>query len=127
MARRSRPRGKQVAVVEEAANNIYSMKFVLDSLGYDARSYAYPSEYLPGLVQFSPKLILVDMMISGGGGYSAIREIRESGLKEVPIIAVTAEAMEGDEPEIYHAGAQDVLAKPYTVTELKKKLEKWVS
>lgn len=118
--------GKPIAVIEEIANNIYSMRFVLESLGYEVRSYSAGEDYVPALVGFSPQLIMVDMMIPQGGAYEAIRSIRKGRLRKVPILAVTADAMVGDEADIYRYGAQDVLPKPYAVADLKRKLEKWL-
>ena len=66
------------------------------------------------------------MMIPGRQGYEIIESIRESSLKKVPVLAITAAAMEGDEKDVYEAGGQDILPKPYTVTELQKKLKKWL-
>lgn len=127
MRRKSKAQGKQIAIIEEVANNIYSMKFVLDSLGYNARSYEAREGYLQELLEFSPQLIVVDMMIPNRGGYEVIQGIRGSKLRRVPILAITADAMEGGEKEIYDAGGKDVLAKPYSVNDLKKKLERWLS
>ena len=127
MRRKSKAQGKQIAIIEEVANNIYSMKFVLDSLGFEARSYEASEGCLQKLLEFSPQLIVVDMMISNRGGYEIIRDIRGSKLRRVPILAITADAMEGGEKEIYAAGGKDILAKPYSVNDLKRKLEKWLS
>ena len=115
---------KQIAVIEEVADNIYSVRFVLQSLGFDVRSFSFRDSYEDSLTEFSPHLIIVDMMIPGGEAYRVIREIREKGLKKVPILAITAEAMEGDEDDVYAAGGQDVLSKPYSVSELREKLKK---
>ena len=67
------------------------------------------------------------MMIAEGAGYGVIGQVRKSSLKKIPILAITAEAMEGDEEAVYKAGGKDILSKPYTVKNLKKKLEKWLA
>ena len=118
---------KKIAVIEEVADNIYSIKFILQSIGYDVTSVASRDSYQPMLKEFLPDLIIIDMMIAGGGGYDAIRQLGQSSLKKVPILAITAEAMEGKEEDVYQAGGQDTLCKPYTVQELKKKLKKWLA
>jgi len=116
----------QIAVVEEVADNIYSIKFILQSLGYQVSSFSSGVPFQASLIEFSPDLVIVDMMIPGRQGYEIIESIRESSLKKVPVLAITAAAMEGDEKDVYEAGGQDILPKPYTVTELQKKLEKWL-
>ncbi len=118
---------KKIAVIEEVADNIYSIKFILQSIGYEVTSVASRDSYQPMLKEFLPDLIIIDMMIAGGGGYDAIRQLGQSALKKVPILAITAEAMEGKEEDVYQAGGQDTLCKPYTVKELKKKLKKWLA
>ncbi len=116
-----------ISVIEEVADNIYSVKFIIQSLGFRVRSFASKDPYLCSLVQFSPCLIVVDMMIPNGGGYEVIQQIRSSSLEDVPILAITAEAMPGNEEDVYRVGGQDVLWKPYTITDLQKKLNKWLT
>ena len=114
---------QRIAVIEEIADDIYSVKFILQSLGYDVRSFSSTTSFLPLVVEFQPGLIIVDMMISNGGGYQAIRGIRVHSMLEVPVLAITAEAMEGRVEDVLKAGVQDVLRKPYTVSGLQEKLE----
>ena len=114
---------QRIAVIEEIADDIYSVKFILQSLGYDVRSFSSTILFLPLVTEFRPALIIVDMMIPDGGGYEAIRGVRTSSLQGVPILAITAEAMEGEVEDVYQAGGQEILRKPYTVSELQEKLE----
>lgn len=114
----------RIGVVEEMADNIYSIKFILQSLGYEVSSFPPVGNYMEGLKDFDPHLVIVDMMIPDRGGYRAIAEIRSSGLRKVPTLAITADAMEGSENEVIRAGASDFLGKPYSVGELQGKLQK---
>ena len=118
---------KKIAVIEEVADNIYSMKFILQSIGYEVASFSSHDSYQLSLEDFLPDLIIVDMMIAGGAGFGVIRQLHESSLKKVPILAITAGAMEGKEENVYEAGGQDALSKPYTVKNLKKKLKRWLT
>lgn len=121
--RKSR-RKQPIAVIEEIADDIYSVKFILQSLGFKVRSFSYQDPLPSALAEFSPQLILVDMMIPQGGGYEVIQTLRGSDLAGVPMLAITAEAMEGDEEAVRKAGVADVLSKPYTVAQLQEKLDK---
>jgi CheY-like chemotaxis protein len=115
-----------LAVIEEMSGDIYSVQFVLQSLGFETRSFSSRSS-IAELMEFDPDLIIVDMMISRGGGYRVIRQIRRAGiLARVPILAIAAAAMEGSAEEILAAGGQDVLTKPYNMAELKEKLDRFV-
>ena len=117
---------KRLAVIEEKTDDIYSVQFVLQSLGFRTRSFS-PQSSIAELIGFEPELIVVDMMISGGGGYRVIRQIRRAGkLAQVPILAIAAAAMEGSAEEILAAGGQDVLTKPYSMAELRGKLDQFV-
>ncbi len=116
----------KVAVIEETADNIYSVKFILQSLGYPVNSYSIREGFPEQLEEFQPRLIIVDMMIPSGGGYSVIRSLRQSKLSKVPILAITADAMEGGEKDVRKAGGDDILAKPYNVADLQEKLTRWL-
>jgi CheY-like chemotaxis protein len=116
----------KIAVIEEIADDIYSIKFILQSIGYDVESFSSQESYQEALVEFAPQLVIIDMMISDGQAYQVMKELGQSRLKKVPILAITAEAMEGEEQDVYQAGGQDVLSKPYEVSDLRKKIKKWI-
>ena len=120
------PEDKKIAVIEEIADDIYSIKFILQSIGYLVDSFSSRDSSQDALEEFSPQLIIVDMMIPDAGAYQIMQELGKSRLKKIPILAITAEAMEGEEEDVYKAGGQDVLSKPYEVSDLRKKLKKWL-
>jgi CheY-like chemotaxis protein len=114
--------GGKVAVVEEAADNIYSMRFILQSLGYEVTSCAPARGYLKQLQDFAPGVILVDMLLPQGG-LKVLEALAVSPLAEVPVVAVTADAIPLTDEEIGAAGADELLRKPYSVADLKVKLD----
>lgn len=57
-------------------------------------------------------------------GYEATRNVRASGL-DVPIIAMTAHAMDGDRGKCIEAGMTDYVSKPISIDSVKKILEKY--
>ena len=116
----------KIAVIEEIADDIYSIKFILQSIGYDVESFSSQGSYQEALVEFAPQLVIIDMMISDGQAYQVMKELGQSRLKKVPILAITAEAMEGEEQDVYQAGGQDVLSKPYEVSDLREKIKQWI-
>ncbi|KZZ46540.1 hypothetical protein A3758_36830 [Oleiphilus sp. HI0118] len=60
-------------------------------------------------------------------GYEATRKIREiDALKALPIIAMTANAMQGDKEKCLDAGMSDYIAKPITPEVLEQKIRKWL-
>ena len=60
------------------------------------------------------------------GGYSVLQGLRQSRLSEVPVLAITADAMEGEGKDVLASGGRDLLQKPYSVADLQGKLKKWL-
>jgi CheY-like chemotaxis protein len=115
---------KKVAILEESGENIYSMKFILQSLGYHVQSFAAREGLMRELAAFSPGVIVVDMLMSGGRGLALISEVKRSAMKKIAIVAVTADAVPFSEEQLRKAGANDLLVKPYTVADLQETLAK---
>jgi len=120
------PRG-QIAVVEELPDNIYSIRFILETLGYKVSSVAPELDYLEDIRRIRPDLIIVDMLMPGKRGLEVIAELAASDLRVVPSMAITADAVAIEEKELRKFGFSDVLNKPYTVTQLQEKLKKYLS
>ncbi|MBM0139617.1 ATP-binding protein [Pseudomonas cannabina] len=73
-------------------------------------------------------LILMDCRLPVMDGYEATRRIRQlSGLDRIPIIALTANALQGDRDACLQAGMDDYLAKPFKHADLQKVLLRWLS
>ncbi|MGZ9014763.1 MAG: response regulator, partial [Burkholderiales bacterium] len=75
-------------------------------------------------------LVLMDCHMPHMDGFEATRKIREiekhSNLKRVPIIALTANAMQQDREECLNAGMDDHLSKPYSRMQMRTMLERWL-
>lgn len=117
----------RIVVVEESSDNIYSMRFILQSLGFRVASIAAKPGFLTEIQTFRPVAVIVDMLISQGLGLQVIKEIRASGLAPIKILALTADAVPFSPEEIKQAGADDVVVKPYTVTELQNILASYTA
>lgn len=74
-----------------------------------------------------PDLILMDISLPVMDGYTATREIKANpNLRHIPIIALTAHAMAGDEEKARTAGCDDYLTKPINEDLLFTKLAQWL-
>lgn len=72
-------------------------------------------------------LVLMDMMMPEIDGYEAIRLIRNSPIiSDIPIIAVTAQAMSGDREKCLASGAQSYISKPIDVDRLLIEIERFI-
>jgi len=69
-------------------------------------------------------LILMDIKMSDISGLEAVKEIRKFN-KDIPIVAQTAYALEGDKEKAINAGCNDYLSKPISRTDLEKIVYKY--
>ena len=75
-----------------------------------------------------PELILMDLSLPIMDGWEATRRLKANAdLRSIPVIALTAHAMKGDEEKALAAGCDDYLAKPINEKELHQVLLKWIS
>src|SRR6185312_12628656 len=100
----------------------------LESLGFVADTAANGAEVLQLLSKTSYDLIFMDCQMPEMDGFEATREIRrrEVGKARVPIVAMTANALEGDRQRCLDAGMDDYVAKPVKADGLKPLLERWI-
>ena len=107
---------KDILIVDDSKMNIFALTAVLEDQGFSCISALNGREALE-LMSASGcstvSMILMDMMMPEMDGYEAIGEIRKvMGCREIPIIAVTAHALKGDEEACINAGASGYLSKP---------------
>jgi CheY-like chemotaxis protein len=110
---------KKVLIVDDDSRNIFALKAVLKSKGFDCVAATSGREGLKLLSeQKDIGIVLLDMMMPEMDGYETIAEIRKSGQKEVPIVSVTALAMVGDREKCIDAGADAYVSKPIDIDHL---------
>ena len=110
---------KKVIIIDDDARNIFALKATLRAKKYDCETFSDAAEALKLLSQSDCDIILIDMMMPDLDGYDAIPRIRKiEGKENIPIIAVTAQAMMGDKEKCLAAGANDYISKPIDVDKL---------
>jgi CheY-like chemotaxis protein len=112
--------GRKVVVIDDDIRNIFSLASALEEYGIQL-SYAESGRAGLEVLDAKPEVdvVLVDIMMPDMDGYETIREIRgRDGLRDLPIIAVTAKAMKGDRQKCIQAGASDYVAKPVDIDHL---------
>ncbi len=125
--------GRQILVVEDDIRNIYALTSVLEPHGVQVRIARNGIEALNELARTADSdgsaidLVLMDVMMPEMDGLTCTREIRmQAQWQNLPIIALTAKAMERDHRECLEAGANDYLSKPLDVDKLLSLVRVWM-
>ncbi|MDQ1149738.1 MULTISPECIES: response regulator [Sphingobacterium] len=110
-------KNKTVLIIDDDQNNIFALKLALKSRGFQALGCLSAEE---GLAQLRNSagvgLVLMDMMMPEIDGYEATQLIRKTwDSQEMPVIAVTAQAMTGDREKCLAAGANGYISKPIDI------------
>ena len=110
---------KKIFIVEDNPDSRELVVKILKAKGYGIIQAVDGEEALQKLKEQRPDLILMDISIPKIDGYEVTRRIKEDdGLKDVPVIALTAHAMKGDKEKALEAGCDGYIAKPFSVREL---------
>jgi two-component system cell cycle response regulator DivK len=108
---------KRVLIVEDNDLNMKLFHDLLEAHGYDILQTKDGLEALRLARQHHPDLILMDIQLPEVSGLEVTKWIKEDDeLRMIPIIAVTAFAMKGDEEKIREGGCEAYIAKPISVT-----------
>ncbi len=106
----------KILIVEDNALNVKLFCDLLAAHGHEPRPVTDGRFALDQAREFGPDLVITDIQLPHVTGLDLIRLIREDkGLKDVPIMAVTAYAAPADEERIRSAGAQAYVSKPISV------------
>ena len=111
----------KILIVDDDPTNIFALSAVLRSKGWEIVAANGADRGMKELSSASNGigLVLLDMMMPETDGYEMIRQIRnDDGLRQLPIISVTAQAMKGDREKCIEAGADDYISKPIDVERL---------
>ena len=102
-----------VLVIEDNAQNLYLMQFLLQRHGFEVLSAENGAEGIEIAERCQPDCILLDIQLPVLDGYGVARELRKRpNLRDTPIIAVTSYAMLGDQEKAMEAGATDYIDNP---------------
>ncbi|MFV9681321.1 response regulator [Pseudomonas sp. NY15367] len=119
--------GQPVLLVEDNPVNQTVIEAMLRSLGYQVSLVGDGQQAVQSSSQQDYAAILMDCRLPLMDGYEATRQIRqlERG-RQVPIIALTANALQGDREACLQAGMNDYLAKPFKRADLQRILLRWL-
>ena len=116
-------RMKRILIVEDKATSRELLRTVLEQQGYAVDEASDGEEALRKIREQPPDLVLLDLQIPARNGYDVVREVRQDPrLQAVPVVAVTASAMQGDREKVLAAGFTAYIAKPVSLVQLRHEI-----
>jgi two-component system cell cycle response regulator DivK len=105
-----------ILVVEDNERNLKLLRDLLEYEGYDVRVARTGEDAVTLAVKDPPDLVLMDLQLPGIDGMEALRRLRESPRTvDIPVVAVTAQAMKQDRERVLQAGFNGYVEKPISV------------
>ena len=120
--------GRKILVVDDDVRNVFALTSALEQKGALIEIARNGHEAIAQLQNVADiDLVLMDIMMPEMDGFTAMQEIRkDSRFAKLPIIAVTAKAMNNDQDRCLRAGANDYLAKPIDLDRLFSLIRVWL-
>ncbi|HEU0070042.1 MAG TPA: response regulator [Alphaproteobacteria bacterium] len=116
---------KTILIVEDNELNMKLFHDLLEAHGYRTLQTKDGVEALRLAREHRPNLILMDIQLPEVSGLEVTKWIKEDdSLKDIPVIAVTAFAMKGDEEKIREGGCEAYIAKPISVMHFMETIQK---
>jgi len=124
----SLPKAKGILIIDDDDLNLKLISHVLTRAGFRVRIARSAEEGLTLLQEERPNLILMDLRLSGMDGLEATRRIKGNpSLASIPIVAVSAYAMEEDFSRAAEAGCSGYLTKPFEMKEILETVRRYAA
>ena len=118
---------KTVLIVEDNELNMKLFNDLLEAHGYETVQTRNGVEAVELVRKHKPDLILMDIQLPEVSGLQVTQWIKDDeSLRHIPVIAITAFAMKGDEEKIRQGGCEDYIAKPITVSKFLQTVQKYI-
>ncbi len=117
-----------VLIVEDNDLNMKLFDQLLQVSGYNTIKSIDGSDVLEIAKDQMPDLIIMDIQLPGRSGLEITKDLKaDEALKHIPVVAVSAFAMKGDETKILEAGCDDYIPKPISVPVFLETVAKYLS
>jgi two-component system cell cycle response regulator DivK len=111
--------GERVLVVEDNEKNLKLVRDVLEATGYRTLEATTGAQAVELATEHTPDLVLMDIRLPDIDGVEALSRLRaDERTASIPVLAVTAQAMQDDRERFLTAGFDNYLSKPVDVVEL---------
>jgi two-component system cell cycle response regulator DivK len=118
------PKNKTILIVEDNELNMKLFHDLLEAHGYATLQTKDGNEALKLAREHHPNLILMDVQLPTVSGLDVTRWIKsDASIRHIPVIAVTAFAMKGDEEKILECGCEAYIAKPISIANFMEVIE----
>jgi len=118
---------RKILVVEDNQDNREMVVKVLKFNGYEVIEAVDGEEGIEKAKTEAPALILLDIYLPKMDGYEVAKRLKgDTGLKDIPVIALTAHAMKGNREQALAAGCDGYISKPIDIRELPKQIEQFL-
>jgi PAS domain S-box-containing protein len=121
----------RILLAEDNITNQIVAKGILEKFGYSVDAVANGIEAIRALEKIPYDMVLMDLQMSELDGLKATRMIRNTASNvinpNIPVVAMTANAMAGDREKCLNAGMNDYISKPVDPIILAEKIEKWIN
>jgi two-component system, cell cycle response regulator DivK len=119
---------QRILVVEDQPDNRQILRDLLTNANFEVIEAEDGEAGLVAAAANKPDLILMDVQLPGIDGYEATRRLKQDvGLRDVPVIAVTAHALSGAEDQARAAGCDGYISKPISPRQLLAKVREYLS
>ncbi|EEQ56600.1 putative alkaline phosphatase synthesis transcriptional regulatory protein PhoP [Clostridiales bacterium 1_7_47FAA] len=116
-------RMEKIYIIEDDENIRNLLKIALEGFGYGSEGFETAEEGLKRMKEEQPDMAIFDWMLPGMDGITAIKQVRQTdGLKDIPIMLLTAKEKELDKVIGLDCGADDYMVKPFGVLELSARI-----
>ncbi|MBT3593685.1 MAG: response regulator [Hellea sp.] len=108
---------KKILIVEDNELNMKLFNDLLETSGYETRQTREGLKAISIAKKFLPDLILMDIQLPEVSGLEVAKWIKDDdNLSDIPIVAITAFAMKGDQERILDGGCEAYLSKPISIS-----------
>lgn len=119
--------GRRVLIVEDHPLHSELSAFLLVQAGFQVETAANASQALASLPAFLPDVIVLDIQMPGMDGLTLARQLKDQPeTRHIPIVALTAYAMKGDEKRMLASGFDGYISKPIEAAHFAERIHRFI-